>query len=51
MIESTQAPATSFERNAASMARAPSGPRRIRTVTSVISASCPSLPVSKPSQS
>ena len=51
MIESTQAPATSFERNAASMARAPSGPRRMRTVTSVISASWPSLPVSNPSQS
>ena len=34
-MASTQAPATSLERNAASMARAPSGPRRMRTVTSV----------------
>ena len=51
MMESTQAPAISLERNAASIARAPSGERRMRTVTSVTTASWPSLPVSRPSQS
>ena len=51
MIESTQAPAISLERKAASMARAPSDERRMRTVTSVTTASWPSLPVSRPSQS
>ena len=51
MMESTQAPAISFERNAASIARAPSGERSIRTVTSVTTASWPSLPVINPSQS
>ena len=51
MMASTQAPAISLDLNAASIARAPSGPRRMRTVTSVTTASWPSLPVSRPSQS
>ena len=38
MMASTQAPAISLERNAASIARAPSGERRMRTVTSVTTA-------------
>ena len=51
MIASTARPAVSFASNATSMARWPSGARRMRTVTSVTMASIPSLPVIKPSQS
>ena len=51
MMASTHCPATSLESNATSMARAPSGRRRMRTTTSVTMASMPSLPVSRPSQS
>ena len=51
MIASTARPAISLESNATSIARCPSGLRRMRTVTSVTIASMPSLPVSRPSQS
>ncbi len=51
MIASTAAPAISTLPKAASMARAPSGERRTRTVTSVTMPNCPSEPVISPSQS
>ena len=51
MMASTAAPAISVPLKAASMARAPSGPRRMRTVTSVTMPSWPSDPVISPSQS
>ena len=51
MMASTARPAVSLASKATSMARAPSGARRMRTVTSVTMASMPSLPVMRPSQS
>ena len=50
MMASTQAPAVSLASKPTSMARWPSGLRKMRTVTSVTIASMPSLPVSRPSQ-
>jgi hypothetical protein len=51
MMSETQAPATSLESKPISTGRAPSGLRRMRSVASVTTPSCPSEPQISPSRS
>ena len=51
MMSETQAPATSLDAKPNSTGRAPSGLRRIRSVASVTTPSCPSEPQTSPSRS